>query len=102
MEKKNERVKAPWNDDQLKNLNRFQKIGIMHPFTCCSPEEIHECERRSGKNDGLLTATTNGWVCPCGKYTQDWCYPGMLDVAALIEQYNQSEFGKHAPIKDEA
>ena len=77
-------IKAPFTKEQVEKLNNYQKSGRFHPFTCCSPENIPECMRRNktGKtyedNDGLLLATEQGWVCPCGKYTQDWVHAIML------------------------
>jgi len=67
-------------------LNRQQVAGSYHPHTCCSPPEIKECKRRlshnmrslgkeveySRDNEGVLIATTEGWICPCGKYKQEW------------------------------
>lgn len=96
--KKPDRSYAPWTDDELANLNRFQTLGFMHEFTCCSPEEIPECQRRTKQNGGMLTATTDGWVCPCGKYKQDWCYPYMLDVKKMVDEFNKTPFGKIKPI----
>ncbi len=33
-----------------------------------------EKSRSACPNGGTLTATTEGWVCPCGKYKQDWAH----------------------------
>jgi NAD+ synthetase len=92
-------IVAPFTNEQVQNLNEYQKLGIVHPFTCCSPENIHECERSCGKGEGILIATNNGWVCPCGKYTQDWAHAFMANVSELKKRYNESEFGKLSPIK---
>lgn len=79
-------TKAPFTPDQVANINAFQDRGRMHPFTCMSPEEISECLRASkiiddkiinGTSEGILLATTEGFICPCGKYTQDWCHDFM-------------------------
>ena len=81
-------IKAPFTKKQVNSLNKFQKETRYHPFTCCSPEEIVECTRASkeidgeiikGTTDGLLVATEEGWVCPCGRYKQDWAYAFMLE-----------------------
>lgn len=72
-------IKAPFSKIQIDKINEFQEKGKFHPLTCCSPEEIPECLRAvkiidgniiKGKSDGVLIATENGVVCPCGKYTQ--------------------------------
>jgi DNA polymerase III delta prime subunit len=31
----------------------------------------------SDENEGILIATTDGWVCPCGEYKQDWAHDFM-------------------------
>jgi hypothetical protein len=74
-----ERIYAPFTDEQVEKLNRFQSTKSIHPFTCCTPSEIRECQRRLRRNEGILIATNDGWVCPCGEYVQDWAYAGMLD-----------------------
>lgn len=77
-------IKAPFTDEQVKALNEFQHHGRVHPFTCCSPEEISECLRAKPRgtmdyatSEGMLIATNDGWVCPCGKYTQEWAHEFM-------------------------
>jgi hypothetical protein len=76
-------LEAPFTQEQVDKINKWQNSWDYHPFTCCSPEEIEECLRanKQGKtfeeNEGLLIATLDGFVCPCSKYTQDWCYEFM-------------------------
>lgn len=83
---KMEKIKAPFTKEEVEKLNEYQKQGKFHPFTCCSPEEIPECLRAvkevdgkiiEGTSDGILIAREEGWICPCGKYTQDWAYSFM-------------------------
>lgn len=80
-----EKITAPFTIEQVEQLNQYQKNGKFHPFTCCSPEDIPECNRanKSGQTfeeqQGILIATTNGWICPCGKYTQDWAHKSMAE-----------------------
>lgn len=65
---------SPWTDEEIKDLNDYQKHGLFHPYTCDrkAPEcEVNQTPRDFSK-DGVLIATKEGWVCPCGKYTQDW------------------------------
>ena len=78
-------IYVPFTDEQVKNLNNFQKNGRIHPFTCCSPEDIVECRSGEGTSKGLLEATNNGWVCPCGKYTQDWAYEFMTNTITITK-----------------
>lgn len=80
-----DQIKAPFTDEQVKALNEFQKKGRFHPFTCCSPQEIKECKRANDEGDtyeekqGILIATNEGWVCPCGKYKQEWAHKLMIE-----------------------
>ena len=67
-------ISAPFSERESKKLNALQKNGMHHGYTCCSPESIAECERRSGKNTGLLVVKNGVWVCPCGKYKQFWAH----------------------------
>lgn len=70
----------------VEQLNNQQKSGTVHPYTCGGGNGEKECKRtisydkrRRGEdidytdeNEGVLIATENGWICPCGKYTQNW------------------------------
>jgi len=67
-------------------MNKQQERGSYHPYTCCSPSDIKECKRQlsynkrqngeiieyNKDNEGILTATLEGWICPCGKYKQEF------------------------------
>jgi len=68
------RIFAPFSEEQVKALKNWQEKGF-HPFTCCSFED---CKRSEQKNEGELIPYSEGWICPCGKYTQDWCHDFML------------------------
>lgn len=61
-------MKAPFTDEQVRNLNDYQRASFMHPFTCgvCSDDLIAERE---------------GWRCPTPgcTYTQDWAHDFMAD-----------------------
>lgn len=72
-----DKLKAPFNDDQVEKLNKYQEHGFFHPFTCCSAGTEEKCERRNGKGEGILIATNEGWVCPCGEYKQNWAHTFM-------------------------
>lgn len=73
------KINAPFTNEQVDNLNRFQRFGIFHPFTCGNDD--HE------GNDRTLVATTEGWVCPkdgCG-YTQKWAHGFMSEFTQKEE-----------------
>lgn len=62
-------IMAPWTSDQVDALNRYQRFGIVHPFTCTQDHGIA---------DNNLVATRKGWICcHCG-YTQNWAHVAML------------------------
>jgi hypothetical protein len=69
---------APWSEEQVAALNKYQKDGRMHPFTC--PGEFEQC-----KAHRELIATTNGWVCQCGKYKQNWAHEWMVMRGKLLK-----------------
>lgn len=62
-------VRAPWSSDQVDALNRFQRRGDVHEFTC--PED-------HGGADRTLVATKTGWICPHCAYVQDWAHKAMF------------------------
>lgn len=72
-----EKIVTPFTDEQVKKLNEYQQKGQFHPFTCCSSGDEKICERRNGKSEGLLIATNEGFVCPCGQHKQGWAHEFM-------------------------
>ena len=74
-------ITAPFNKEQIDALNKYQNSGRFHPFTCDRGEK--ECEvnirPRDYSKDGVLIAVEDGWICPCGKYKQDWCHSFMAE-----------------------
>lgn len=64
-------ITPPWTDEQVTQLNRFQRSGYVHPFTCGHRD----------RHDLTLVATPTGWECPdvsCD-YTQTWAHSFMAD-----------------------
>lgn len=71
-----ETVRAPWNINQIKALNAYQRLGTCHPFTC-------------GDCGGELVAVESGWLCVamhCCNYRQDWAHAFMADWAWVSER----------------
>lgn len=62
-------VKAPFTDNQVSNINDFQKSGFMHEFTCGNH---HDGEK-------TLIAVNDGLICPTCDYTQNWVHSHMAD-----------------------
>lgn len=63
---------APFTDEQVEGLNKYQHSGAFHEFNC------------GGKNhpkdsDKILIATNEGWICPNCNYTQKWAWEGMAN-----------------------
>lgn len=75
-----------FSKENVDKLNEQQISGHGHPYTCGGSGHIPECKRQlaydkkfkgeqvefTDENEGVLIATERGWICPCGKYTQDW------------------------------
>jgi len=76
-----DRIDAPWTDEQVAVLNRFQTGGYFHPFTCGRRD-------RHRHDEGVLIATRDGWECPAEDcdYTQTWAHAFMADQAWNDEQ----------------
>jgi hypothetical protein len=88
-----EKVFAPFTPKQVEDLKMYHNNEMMHPFTCCGPSDIPECQRNSGKNEGVLIPTEKGWLCPCGKYTQNWAHDFMffLPGGYIVEDVKRIE-----------
>lgn len=56
-------------EEKVDLLNEQQTLISVHPYTC---DRSHmNCETKGiSRKDGILIATENGWICPCGKYSQ--------------------------------
>lgn len=61
---------APWTPAEVDSLNRFQRTGHIHEFTCRF--EHKEADR-------TLFATRWGWRCPHCDYQQGWAHKFMTD-----------------------
>lgn len=64
-----EQIYAPWCADTVDALNKFQRLGYVHEFTCPGHDE----------GDRTLVATRNGWICPNCDYRQEWAWAHMLN-----------------------
>lgn len=76
------KIEAPWTVNQVAALNRWQKDGRTHPFTCgndrMSKEHITYAKENGG-DFGQLVASTNGWFCPVCSYRQTWAHAFTAD-----------------------
>src|SRR5262245_33229944 len=71
-------VKAPWTDEQVANLNRFQACKYLHEFTC---PMAHRGSSRT------LIARPDGWHCPECDYRQSWAFCFMAEFDEVREQH---------------
>ena len=51
---------APWTDEQVETLQKWQEDDTKHPYTCICGES--------------LTPYNSGWKCEYCGHTQDWCW----------------------------
>lgn len=68
------KVVAKWTQEQIEALNRFQKSGSFHPFTCGG----NRTDEKHLDGEGILVATEDGWICPYCDYRQDWAHDFMF------------------------
>jgi hypothetical protein len=59
------KITAPWSAATVTKLNDMQTDDRQHGYTC--PGNYEVC-----KGHRLLRAMRSGWVCQCGRFTQDW------------------------------
>ena len=65
---------APWSEEVIARLNRWQACNFVHSFTCLG---MRSNGKRCLQRD--LAATPDGWVCACGTYKQDWAHSSMAE-----------------------
>jgi hypothetical protein len=71
-------IKAPFTEEQVKNLEHWQKSGFVHPFTCA---------KQGGGKHALLIPSKDGWLCPTCGYTQDWAHGYMANIKVEPPNY---------------
>ncbi len=89
MDAKPNLVHAPWTDEQVENLNRFQVAGYFHEFTCGA-------DHKDVPYSPSLVATKDGWVCSHSNctYTQTWAHDFMSAFSVEKEQEMKDYFKK--------
>lgn len=65
-------MKSKYSKKQIEQFNKSQTNNTFHPYTC--DRKHKDCEvnikPRDLKKNGVLIATKDGLVCPCGNYKQ--------------------------------
>ena len=74
--KDNDKIEAPWTQEQVDALNRWQQAGFVHEFTCPSDHP-----------DRTLLATPEGWACQQCTYRQNWAHRFMLEKPVNPTEY---------------
>lgn len=67
-------VYAPWTDEQVVNINRYQNVGAFHPFACNCPHPARNYNLRAF-NDRMYCGV-------CG-FEQLWVFPHMADGSLM-------------------
>lgn len=64
-------IEAPFTQEQCDALNKRQRDGTFHPYTCGSGRRKDSAHR---DGEGVLVATLQGWICPFCDYRQNWAH----------------------------
>jgi hypothetical protein len=70
-------VNAPWTANQVDNINRFQRFGLFHPFTCPGHD---------GGGDRTLVATRDALLCCHCSYKQSWVHEHMAEFTEDVAE----------------
>jgi hypothetical protein len=65
-------LRVPFSPGEVAALNRWQRIGWVHPYTCPNRDDGQHA------SDAVLMATVRGWICPYCSHTQDWAAEYMV------------------------
>jgi hypothetical protein len=76
-------IRAPWTDEQVRNLREYQLSAHVHPFTCPNRGNGKHFKMTGDRDLGVLVPTLLGWRCPDCDHWQDWAHDFMLDGRAL-------------------
>lgn len=74
-----EKIRAPFDHDQVEALNAYQLKAPMHPFTCPIRSRPGHRAHNGDGDRAVLVATNEGWYCRDCTYTQDWAWLWMSD-----------------------
>lgn len=74
------------DQDKVRLLNQFQNSGFIHPYTC--DKSAAQCVAGE-TGEAMLIATGECWVCPCGKYRQNYNEQRLSDLDAILGDFNK-------------
>lgn len=69
-----------WSEETCKALNRYQNLGIMHPYTC-----------GNDSNHKVLVAKEDGWHCPDCDYRQTTASKFMIEIGNKTDEQLRKE-----------
>ncbi len=69
-----DRIRAPFTDEQVIALNRWQGDPSVHPFTCPADGSSGSWKHSDRR---ILIATYERWECPRCAYVQHWAHAYM-------------------------
>ena len=67
MVKQNRKAEAPFTDEQVENIIKYQSLGYYHSLTC-------------GNDSSILYPTKNGLRCQNCDYLQTWVPSGIANT----------------------
>jgi hypothetical protein len=79
-------IEVSWTEEVCNALNRYQRLGLMHPFTC----DNHNC-RGLAPDFGVLVAKEDGWHCPTCDYRQYWAHQFMIEIGMKSKKQLREE-----------
>jgi len=74
-----ERSDAPWSDEEVAGLRRWQACDWVHAFTCPNHDDAdHVAYREDTGSPDALVVDNDGWICEWCNYQQGWAHRFML------------------------
>lgn len=87
--------KQIWSKEHVIELNKYQREGKFHPYTCGN----NRTDENHLDGEGLLVATIYGWICPFCDYKQGWAHNTPI-IEAKKEEPNKKMKAKPIPAKE--
>lgn len=91
-------IRAPFTNEEVRALNRWQSSKFVHPFTCGQrdlPGHKEHADKVGDHDHGILIATQSGWICPVCDYKQDWAHAFMAIAPPELPFAAVAKLSKH-------
>ncbi len=79
-------INAPFTPEQVKYLDIVQRSRRYHPYTCMDNGD--NCGNPDNRN---LLVGEEGYICPCGRYTQTVSWEHTVEAGKMIERIEQEK-----------